>query len=267
MSVPHAAAPKHELLCPATTRRAASPYFSWTTSLIASVMTVLLYCFTCSKQSFSAQWLYCVCSIRHKESREVLPMTRRSPYNAETSLRVALRPDLHSLTCPDGGKVWSWGFQALRQFRLPPFRPDGSSTAGEGSVIWLRRPGRRACRQSASHPGCWFCWPFVLLYFYKYRNTERVSSALIVTVTHEGLKRARGLAAVLVSGAGVNSFISDDQRHGDCGNGISPPPTEPVIKQQSGEQDCSKIGTEIGLFGVRAHGCAIQFEPDLPFGP
>ena len=37
-SVPHADAPQHELFSPAKTRRAASPYFSFTTSLIPDVL-------------------------------------------------------------------------------------------------------------------------------------------------------------------------------------------------------------------------------------
>src|SRR5579859_7274501 len=96
-SVPQGDAPQQEFPVPATTRRAASPYFSLTTSLMLSVLMI----FSCVGVNHSGQravvlQLGCGYSTRHTRILAVLPMPRYWPCSAETCLRAVCRPSLHS---------------------------------------------------------------------------------------------------------------------------------------------------------------------------
>src|SRR5882724_10689833 len=133
-----AVAPQHELPCPAVTRRAASPYFSLTTSLISCALMVLLLesKLICSKQCAAVQPLCCGCSTRHTRSQGVLAAPMCWPCSGETCPRAGPGPDLHSSAFPDGAKAWSRGSQAPRRFRSPPCPQDGpTATTDRKSVV------------------------------------------------------------------------------------------------------------------------------------
>src|SRR4051812_44544272 len=49
------------------------------------------------------------------------------------------------------------------------------------------------------------------------------------------------------------AFTSNDRNHDKRRGGVGPPPAQGSIQQQSGKQDCRKIGAEFGLFGIRMH--------------
>src|SRR5579884_2487461 len=147
-SVPHAAAPQHELLCPATTLRAASPYLACTTSLISSGITTPLL-LNGSRLSFAVQQLCSGCSIRHKESRAVLLKLLCSLCNAGKCSLFEPEPGPHSSVSLNGVTAWSWQSQVLRRFHPPPSPRGGPSREAAKFEAWVLPQWLKTCRQIA----------------------------------------------------------------------------------------------------------------------
>src|ERR1700761_6615273 len=119
-------APQQELP-PLVTRRAALPYFSFTTSLIVGSLTgFLTYRF---ELCCEVRRLYCVCSIRRTEIAEPAEELRCWPSNAGRCFHGVRGQDLRFSICPDDEKEWNW------ECPIP--------------IAIRRRPGRRGERRGA----------------------------------------------------------------------------------------------------------------------
>jgi hypothetical protein len=77
---------------------------------------------------------------------------------------------------------------------------------------------------------------------------------------------AMGGAAISMTCAGINSFISDNQGHCRRRNGINPPPFEQVIEDQTNKKDSSQVSAEVSLLGISIHGRAVETRSDFAFG-
>src|SRR3954454_16420972 len=94
-------APQHPLPPPVATRRAASPYFSLTTSFSSICLFLSMFPCSLSTNGTNAQLpavllLYCVCSTRHKENQAIPGGLRHSRSTKGTCLHGAPSPDPHS---------------------------------------------------------------------------------------------------------------------------------------------------------------------------
>src|SRR5580704_17745828 len=114
-------APQHELP-PLLTRKAACPYFSFTTSLISVLLMVSPTCRF--EQSDRVSRLGCECSIRRTVTEGVPGARRCSRYSAERCSLCGPEPGLRLSTCRDDETESNLGYQVHPESRRRPGRRD-----------------------------------------------------------------------------------------------------------------------------------------------
>src|SRR5689334_18954782 len=109
--------PQQAVPAPLATRRAASPYFCFTTSVILSMLMISPW-WRCGPPA-PGQPRCCACSILHTGTSVALAAQQCSPCSGGTCPRALPGPALRSSICRDDGTDSSWTVPVRPEFHRP----------------------------------------------------------------------------------------------------------------------------------------------------